>query len=208
MQVEVYNKDGKQAGSVELNDAIFAVQPNEDAMHLSVVAHLARKRQGTHKTKVRSEVSGGGRKPWKQKGRGTARAGSTRSPIWVGGGTTHGPKPHTYDLKLPKKVNRLARKSALSLRISEKNVTVVEDITLDNYKTKEITAVIQNLDLQENSLLMVVPEYNEKVYRSARNINRVDVIVADDVSTYDILSHKKILVFKGAIEIIENTLNK
>ena len=125
MLVDIYNKDGNQSGQIDLQDDIFAIEPNESAMHRAVVVHLARRRQGTRSTKTRSEVKGGGRKPWRQKGRGTARAGTIRSPIWTGGGTIHGPKPKNYDVKLPKKIGRLAKKSALSLRYAEKNLLIV-----------------------------------------------------------------------------------
>ncbi|MER3328737.1 MAG: 50S ribosomal protein L4 [Candidatus Kapaibacterium sp.] len=207
MQAEVYNKDGQSAGKIDLKSEIFGITPNEAAMHMAVVFHLANKRQGTRKTKIRSEVSGGGKKPWKQKGRGTARAGSTRSPIWVGGGTIHGPKPQLFHKKLNKKVNRLARRSALSSRIAENNYKIVEDFNLSEFKTKEIANVIKNLQLTDNSILFIIPEHNEHLYRSARNINRLHIKPADQISTYDILSHKKILLFKGSIEKIEQVLN-
>lgn len=156
MQAEVYNKDGQSAGTIDLNSEIFGITPNEAAMHTAVVFHLANKRQGTRKTKVRSEVSGGGKKPWKQKGRGTARAGSTRSPIQIGGGTIHGPKPQLFHKKMNKKVNRLARRSALSSRIAENNYKIVEDFNLNEFKTKEIATVIKNLQLNDNSILFVI----------------------------------------------------
>ncbi len=207
MQAEVYNKDGQSTGTIDLKSEIFGITPNEAAMHMAVVFHLANKRQGTRKTKIRSEVSGGGKKPWKQKGRGTARAGSTRSPIWVGGGTIHGPKPQLFHKKLNKKVNRLARRSALSSRVAENNYKIVEDFNMSEFKTKEIANVIKNLQLTDNSILFVIPEHNENLYRSARNINRLHIKPADQISTYDILSHKKILLFKGSIEKIEQVLN-
>lgn len=207
MQAEVYNKDGQSAGTIDLNSDIFGIKPNEAAMHMAVVFHLANRRQGTRKTKIRSEVSGGGKKPWKQKGRGTARAGSTRSPIWVGGGTIHGPKPQLFHKKLNKKVNRLARRSALSSRVAENNFKIVEDFNLSEFKTKEIANVIKNLQLTDNSILFIIPEHNELLYRSARNINKLHIKPAEQISTYDILSHKKILLFKGSIEKIEQVLN-
>lgn len=207
MQAEVYNREGQKAGTIDLNSDIFGIEPNEAAMHNAVVFHLANKRQGTRKTKIRSEVSGGGRKPWKQKGRGTARAGSTRSPIWVGGGTIHGPKPQLFHKKMNKKVNRLARRSALSSRIAENNYMIVEDFNLSEFKTKEIATVIKNLQLTDNSILFVIPENNEQLFRSARNINKLNIKPAEQISAYDILSHKKILFFKGSIEKIEQVLN-
>ncbi len=207
MQVELYNKDGQISGEVELDDGIFAVEPNENAMHQAVVSYLARKRQGTAKTKVKSEVRGGGKKPWRQKGRGTARAGSIRSPLWVGGGTIHGPKPHRYDVSLSKKVKRLARKSALSVRISEKNLIVLEDFKLEEYKTKEMAQIIENLKLDGQTVLMLIPDADDKLYISSRNIKKLNVTPADKINTYDILSHKKIVLFKSAVEKIVNTFS-
>lgn len=205
MQKEVLKIDGAQAGSVELSDEIFAVEPNEHAMHLAVVAYLANKRQGTHKTKTRDEVRGGGKKPWRQKGRGTARAGSTRSPIWVGGGTIHGPKPHRYTKKLSKKLKRLARKSALSLRLQENNLLIIEDFNMEDIKTRKMAEILNTLKLSEEKTLILMPEIIDNIYLSARNIPNVTVYPADKISTYDILSHKKLLLFKGALETIENT---
>lgn len=201
MLVDVINKDGQAAGQIELNDNIFAVEPNEHAMHQAVVVYLAHQRQGTHKTKLRSEVSGGGKKPWRQKGRGTARAGSTRSPIWVGGGTIHGPKPHKYKLKMPKKLARLAKKSAFSLRLREKNLQVLEDFSMSQIKTKEVAQVLKNLKVgSEKSVLMLLNGQDKNVYLSGRNIPNLTVKSCDNISTYDILRHKKIVLFKGAVE--------
>ncbi|MFP4368326.1 MAG: 50S ribosomal protein L4 [Candidatus Kapaibacterium sp.] len=207
MQVDVYNKDGQQAGTIELNDGIFAIEPNENIMHQAVVAYLANKRQGTHKTKNRSEVSGGGKKPWRQKGRGTARAGSIRSPLWVGGGTIHGPKPHKYTKKMPVKMKRLARKSAFSLRANEKNLMVVEDFTLNEIKTKNMNEILKALKIEGEKTLILLPGQNANIYLSSRNIPNVTVNSADKISTYDILSHKKLLLFKGAIENLEKSFS-
>lgn len=207
MQLELYNKDGENIGQVELNEKIFGIEPNENVMHQAVVAYLANKRQGNHKTKNRSEVAGGGRKPWRQKGRGTARAGSTRSPIWIGGGTIHGPKPHKYTTRLPKKVKRLARNSALSLRLSEKNIKVIEDFTFDEFKTKNMVNVFNNLQLNGEKTLVLLTKSDEKVYFSTRNLEKVSIQVVDKISTYDILNHSKILLFKGAVEYLNNTIN-
>ena len=207
MLVDVYTKDGQKSGQIELADDVFAIEPNEHAMHLAVVSYLANRRQGTRKTKIRSEVSGGGKKPWRQKGRGTARAGSTRSPLWVGGGTIHGPKPSIFEMKLPKKVKRLARKSAISLGAKESNLIVVEDFTMEQIKTKEMAQILKNLQLDARSTLMLLPDQNFNVYMSGRNIQRFTVGVADKISTYDILKHKKLVLFKGAIEPIVKTFN-
>lgn len=207
MLVDVYTKDGQKSGQMEIADNVFAVTPNEHAMHLAVVAYLANHRQGTRKTKIRGEVSGGGKKPWRQKGRGTARSGSSRSPVWVGGGTVHGPKPSVFDVRLPKKIKRLARKSAMSLRAQESNLIVVEDFTLDKIRTKEIAQMLKNLNLTEQSILMLLPKTDYNMYMSGRNIPKLSVNVADKISTYDILKHKKLVLFKSAVEPIVNTFN-
>lgn len=204
MKIDLYTKDGQTNGQIELQDDVFAIEPNEHAMHLSVVAYLANQRQGTHKSKTRSEISGGGKKPWRQKGRGTARSGSSRSGVWVGGGSIHGPKPHSYEIKLPKKVKRLARKSALSLRQAEQNLMVVDDFSIESVKTKTMFDVLKNLKLNDQKTLVLMPRYDVNIYLSTRNIPNVSIFPADKISTYHILSHKKLLLFKGAVEVIEN----
>ncbi|MCX6146699.1 MAG: 50S ribosomal protein L4 [Candidatus Kapabacteria bacterium] len=206
MQIEILNKSGVANGTIDLNDSIFAVEPNENAMHLAVVAYLNNQRQGTRKTKVRSEVSGGGKKPWKQKGRGTARSGSNRSPVWVGGGTIHGPKPHNYDMRLPKQISRLARKSALSLRASENNIVVVEDFNFDKPQTKEFNSFMKNIKMSGQKTLIILPDNSNNLFLSARNIPKVEVAPVASFSTYDILSSKKLLIFKGALDSIEKYL--
>ncbi len=205
MKVDVYSKSGQVSGQMELPDAIFNMEPHEHAMYLDVRAYLAHQRQGTHKSKERAEVSGGGKKPWKQKGRGTARAGSTRSPLWVGGGTVFGPRPHEYNLTVPKKVKRLARKSALTLRLRESNFVVVEDFDVAEIKTKQVAELLKALKLDGQKILHLMPAANEKLYLSCRNIDRLTTAAADKVSTYDILSNKKILVHKSAIDVIVKT---
>ena len=207
MLVDIYTKDGQVSGQIELHDDIFAIEPNENAMHQAVVAYLAHQRQGNAKTKVRSEVSGGNRKPWRQKGRGTARSGSTRSPVWVGGGTVHGPKPHDYVYKLPKKLNRLARKSAFSLRLSENNLIVVEDFTFDNIKTKQMADFLKKLNIDSDKSLILMPNPDNKVFMSGKNIPNLTIQAADKISAYDLLNHKKIVIYKGAVSCIENTFN-
>jgi large subunit ribosomal protein L4 len=205
MLIDVYSKTGQSAGTVELSDEIFAIEPNEHAMHQAVVTYLANQRQGTRKTKTRAEVSGGGKKPWRQKGRGTARSGSSRSPVWVHGGTVHGPKPTEFQMKLPKKVKRLAKASALTLRRAENNLVVIEDFQMNEIKTKNFFEVLKSLKLNEEKILVLMPEHDQNMYMSARNIPNVSIYPADKISTYDILCHKKLLVFKGAIESIEKT---
>lgn len=206
MQVDLYNKLGEVIGKVELSDEIFAIEPNEYAIHQNVVAYLAHQRQGTHKTKDRSEVSGGGKKPWRQKGRGTARAGSIRSPLWVGGGTIHGPKPHKYNLKVPIKVKRLAKKSALSIRASENNIKVLDEFNLNQFKTKEVMQLLKNLKIDGQSTLILTEDVDKFLYVSARNIPRVDVYPAEQISTYDIMTHKNIVLMRNAINKIEEIL--
>jgi len=204
MLLDLYTKEGSKNGQVELSDDVFSVEPNEHAMHTAVVTYLAHQRQGTAKTKVRSEVSGGGKKPWRQKGRGTARAGSTRSPIWVHGGTIHGPKPRTYDLKITKKMSRLAKRSALSLRAGEDNLIVIDDFNFDEIKTRLMAEILGNLNLTNQKVLILLPENNPKIYLSSRNIPKVNVKEAVKITTYDILNSNKVVVFKSAIESLQS----
>lgn len=207
MQVDLYTRDGEVSGQIEVSDNIFAVEPNEHAMHLAVVSHLASRRQGTAKTKVRSEVRGGGKKPWKQKGRGTARAGSTRSPIWVGGGTIHGPKPRKYSTKLTKKMKRLSRISAYSLRNQENNLRIVKDFDLPEIKTKEVATILKKLELEGGSTLIITGAADKNLWLSSRNIPKTNVKTFETVSTYDLLSHKKIMLLESAVKPIEETLS-
>lgn len=207
MLVDVYSKDGQQVEQIELRDDVFGIEPSEFAMQRAVVVYLAHQRSGTHSTKTRSFVSGGGRKPWRQKGRGTARAGSTRSPIWIGGGTIHGPQPHKYNLKIPKKMKQLAKKSALSLRCAENNLFIVEDFTFEEIKTKQMIEILNNLKLSGEKILVLLPNSDDKVYFSGRNIPKLTITQVDKISTYDILNHKKLLLFKGAIESLMNAFN-
>lgn len=207
MQVDLYTKDGQISGKIELPEEVFAIEPNEHAMHMSVVTYLQHQRQGTRKTKTRAEVSGGGKKPWRQKGRGTARSGSSRSPVWVGGGTVHGPKPGIRAIKITKKLNRLARKSAFSLRLQESNMMIVDDFNLNGIKTKDFFQILKNLNLSTEKTLVLTPEYNEVMYLSSRNVQNLSLHPADKVSTYDILSNKKLLIFKSSIDKIVNTFN-
>jgi large subunit ribosomal protein L4 len=207
MLIDIYNKEGKVTGQLDLSDDIFAIEPNEDAMHKSVVVYLAHQRQGTHKVKGKGEVSGGGKKPWRQKGRGTARSGSSRSPLWVGGGTVHGPHPHKYTIDLQKKVKRLAKISALSLRASEKNIVVLEDFQVEEIKTKTMADILKNLNINGMKTLILLPEIDKNMYLSARNIPNVSIYPFDKISTYDILCHKKLLMFKGTVDKLVEAFN-
>ncbi len=207
MNVPLLTQTGEQKGTIELPDAVFNIEPNEHAMYLAVRVYLAHQRQGTHKTKTRQEVSGGGRKPWRQKGRGTARAGSIRSPLWVGGGTVFGPQPHRYTITIPRKVNQLARRSALSCRAHEGNVLVVDSITLEQPKTKSMAAVMRALGLEGIKTLLLVDRFDPVVVQAARNLPYLDMMLADKVAAYHILEHRKLLFVPGAIDVLARILD-
>ena len=205
MLVNVYAKNGSVTGQVELPDEVFNVEPSEHAMYLAVKAYLANQRQGTAKTKVRAEVRGGGKKPWKQKGRGTARSGSSRSPVWVGGGTIHGPKPHLYKQYLPAQMKKLARKSALSLRVREENLLIVEGLGFDEIKTKNMVGVMKALNIDGQKSLFMLKNSDKNIVMSARNIPGVMTLPATIASTYDILNHKNIVLCKEALQDLVQT---
>lgn len=205
-KVAVYNMGGAQVGEIELSDSVFGIEPNKHVLHDAVVMQLASLRQGTHKVKNRSEVSGGGRKPWKQKGTGRARQGSIRSPQWVGGGTVFGPTPRSYAYKLPKKVRRLAIKSALSSKVMAEQIIVLDSLALDVPKTKGFMAVLNNLKVDRRALV-VLPEYNDNVALSARNIPSVKLVAADGVNVYDVLRHDKLIITKDAVQKVEEVFS-
>ncbi|RYG72780.1 50S ribosomal protein L4 [Lentibacillus lipolyticus] len=198
-KVALLNQDGTQAGDVNLNDAVFGIEPNTHVMHEAVVMQQASMRQGTHKVKNRSEVSGGGRKPWRQKGTGRARQGSTRSPQWVGGGTVFGPTPRSYSYKMPKKVRRLALKSALSSKVNENELLVLDEITINEPKTKEVTKMLAALDADAKALI-VTAEKDVNVVRSANNLPNVHVLTVEEVNVLDLLNHDKLIITKDAAE--------
>ena len=201
-KLSVLDMAGKKAGSIELNDSIFAIEPNMSAMHLVVVGYLANQRQGTQSTKTRSEVSGGGKKPWRQKGTGRARQGSTRSPQWYHGGIALGPKPRTYGISINKKVKRLAMKSALSSKVAAEEMIVLDSIALDAIKTKEMAKMFAALEANKK-VLVVLPENNEVIYKSIRNIEGAKVSTVNTLNVYDILNCDKIVVLKDAVTKIE-----
>ena len=208
MKLDVFKIDGSKSGeSVSLEKDVFGIEPNDHVIYLSVKAHLANKRQGTHKAKERNEVRGGGRKPWKQKGRGTARAGTTRSPLWVGGGTIFGPKPRDYSQSINKKVKKLARKSALSYKAKSEQIVVVEDFNFESPKTKDFVNVLKSLNLENKKTLLLTSDKLDNVYKSGRNISKVNVLEATSASTYDIVNNQVLLVQKGAIDKIVDSLN-
>jgi large subunit ribosomal protein L4 len=207
MTLDVYKIDGSLAEEkINLSDDIFAIEPNDHAIYLDVKAYLANQRQGTHKAKERGEVRGGGKKPWRQKGRGGARAGTLRSPLWVGGGTIFGPRPRDYRQKLPQKVKQLARKSALSYKAKENQIVVVEDFSFEQPKTKDFLKILENLKIAGKKVLLLTTNYDLNVYKSGRNIPKVNILEAAKASTYDVLNNQVLLMQKGAVEVIERIL--
>lgn len=200
-KVSVYNIEGNQVGELELNDAVFGVEINQHLIHKAVVSQLANKRQGTQSAKTRSEVSGGGRKPWRQKGTGHARQGSTRAPQWTGGGVVFAPKPRNYSIKLNKKEKRIALKSVLTSRVVENKFIVLDELKFDEIKTKKFQAVLNNLKV--NKALVVLGEKNDNVYLSARNIPNVQTALVNTINVYDILKYNTMIVTKDAVAAIE-----
>ena len=199
--ISVFNIEGKEVGSIELNDAVFGVNVNEHLVHMAVVAQLANKRQGTQKAKTRSEVSGGGRKPWKQKGTGHARQGSTRSPQWKGGGVVFAPTPRDYTITLNKKERRLALKSALTSRVNENKFIVVDDFKMDDIKTKKMQQTLNNLKI--NKGLVVVSEGETNTVLSTRNIKGMKTASPKTINVYDILKYNTVIASKAAVNTIE-----
>lgn len=201
-QVTVFDMTGKSVGEMTLSDAIFGIEPNTSVMHAAVVNYLANQRQGTQSTLTRSEVSGGGRKPWKQKGTGRARQGSTRAPQWTHGGSALGPKPRDYSYELPKKVKRLALKSAFSTKVADNDLIVVDNIAVEGFKTKAVVEMLSKLGADKKALI-VMPELDQKLIKSAANIPGVKTALVNTINVYDILNYDKFIVAKGALEKIE-----
>lgn len=199
--VSVYNIEGKEVGSIELNDAVFGVEVNEHLVHMAVVNQLANNRQGTQSAKTRSEVSGGGRKPWRQKGTGHARQGSTRSPQWTGGGVVFAPKPRDYSFKMNKKEKRIALLSALSSKAADNKIVVLDSFNLDEVKTKKFAEVMSNLKVDK--ALVVIEGENKNVVLSGRNIPTVKVSATNEINTYDVLKYETLVVTKAAVEKLE-----
>ena len=200
-KVSVYNMEGKEVGTIELNDAVFGVEVNEHLVHMAVVAQLANKRQGTQKAKTRSEVSGGGRKPWRQKGTGHARQGSTRSPQWTGGGVVFAPVPRDYTIRLNKKEKQAALKSALTSKVQEGNLVVVDELKFDEIKTKAFKTVMDNLNVEAG--LVVLADNDQNTVLSARNMAAVDTALTNTINTYDIMKAKKVVLTKDSVAKIE-----
>ena len=206
MKLNVINSDGGKGEAISVDKSVFGIKPNESVVHQAVIAELANSRQGTHASKNRSAVRGGGKKPWKQKGRGVARAGTNRSPIWRGGGTVFGPEPHNYKTKISKKMKRLARRSVLSDRAKNGDILVVEEISVSSYKTKDFVDFINKFDLKGKKLTVLVSSFNEDLFLSSRNIPNIYLVEATSASTYDLLDCEKLLIDKAALSILNKKL--
>lgn len=201
-KVSVFDMTGKQLADTELSDAVFGITPNKEVMHAMVVNYLANQRQGTQSTLTRTEVSGGGKKPWRQKGTGHARQGSIRAPQWVHGGVALGPKPRDYRYSLNKKVKRLAMKSALSVKLQDENLVVLDSIKMEEFKTKTVVAMLKALNI-EGKALVVMPEVDKKVIKSASNIPGIKTTLVNTLNVYDILNYDKFIVVQDAVAKIE-----
>lgn len=209
MELEVKQTNGQSSGrKVTLNKEIFGVEPNDHAIWLDVKSIQANQRQGTHKSKQRNEVSGTTKKLKRQKGTGGARAGSMKSPVFVGGGRVFGPQPRDYSFKLNKKVKRLARVSALSYKAQDNNITILENVNFSSPKTKEAVSLLKNLELTDKKVLLVTEQTNKNLFLSSRNLQRSKVVSASDINTYDILNAQNLVLTEGALPVIENILNK
>ena len=207
MKVDVYKIDGtKTKAKQELSDDIFGIEPNDHVIYLAVKSYLANQRQGTHKTKERNEVRGGGRKPWRQKGRGVARAGTIRSPLWKGGGRIFGPLPHDYNMKLSKNTKRLAKISAFTYKARQEEIMIVEDFTLENPKTREMFVILKNMNVDSKKVLLVTSELDKNIVIAGRNIPNLTVRVAKELSTYDILNCQIMLLQKSSLDKIKEVV--
>lgn len=206
MKLSIYTTEGKESGSAELRDSIFAIEPNETVIYEDVRRYMANQRQGTAKTKERGEVRGGGRKAYRQKGTGMARRGSIRSPLLKGGGTVFGPRPRVHNVKMTKKMRKLARKSALSLKASDEAIIVVEDFTYEAPKTSHIADMLEALDIDDKKVLLLTADTDINVYKSARNIPGVQVLEGNKATTYQILDADVLLIQKGAVDVLQQSI--
>ena len=205
MELQVLNNQGKKTSTIKVDEAIFGLTPNKDAVHRSVLSEMANSRQGTHSTKSRGMVRGGGKKPWKQKGRGVARAGTNRSPIWRGGGTVFGPEPHKYEYNLPKKIKRLARKSVLSQKIKDEKLIVIDDFNVKKIKTKKVCQLLKKLKI-DGKVLFLSSDIDENLFLSLRNIPNIALLKAINASTYDLIDSDFILIDKKGLESLNEGL--
>ena len=208
MELAVYNKSGKATSKkISLSKEIYAIEPNDHAIYMDVKLYLANQRQGTHKAKERAEITGSTRKIKKQKGTGTARAGSIKNPLFKGGGRVFGPRPRNYSFSLNKKLRKLARKSALTYKANDKEITILEDLKFDQPKTKDFLSLMENLKMTDSKTLFVISDNDKNVYLSARNIQAARIMPANQLTTYDILKAQRLVIAEGAIEKIENLFN-
>ena len=206
MDISIHNSSGEIVSKVRLSDSVFKIKPNDDVIFRAVMSENTNSRQGTSSTKTRSEVSGGGKKPWKQKGRGAARAGTIRSPLWKGGGITHGPKPKNYKYDLPKKMKQLARRSVLSQRIKDKQIIVVDELKFDTPKTKNFLKLMISLGINDKKVAFFPEKNSDVVFKSARNLPNVTIIVSKNASTYDLLDAEVLLFDKEGIKALNKQL--
>ena len=205
MELQILNNQGKKTSTIKVDEAIFGLTPNKDAVHRSVLSEMANSRQGTHSTKSRGMVRGGGKKPWKQKGRGVARAGTNRSPIWRGGGTVFGPEPHKYEYNLPKKIKRLARRSVLSQKIKDEKLIVIDEFNVKKIKTKKICQLLQKLKI-DGKVLFLSSDIDENLFLSLRNLPNLALLKAINASTYDLIDSDFILIDKKGLESLNEGL--
>ena len=206
MELQVIKSNGNKASKIMVDASVFDVKPNRDAVHRAILSEMTNSRQGTHGSKSRGMVRGGGKKPWKQKGRGVARAGTTRSPLWRGGGTVFGPQPHQYEYKLPKKIKRLARRSILSEKLQNKKIIVLNEFGIDEPKTKKTKDLLVNLDVQEKKVLVLTGDLTENLILSMRNIPNIALLDAVTASAYDLLDSEIILIDQKGLEMLNNGL--
>lgn len=206
MELQVIKLNGNKASKIKIDASVFDVKPNRDAVHRAILSEMTNSRQGTHGSKSRGMVRGGGKKPWKQKGRGVARAGTTRSPLWRGGGTVFGPQPHQYEYKLPKKIKRLARRSILSEKLQNKKIIVLNEFGIDEPKTKKAKDLLVNLDVQEKKILVLTGNLTENLIFSMRNIPNIALLDAMTASAYDLLDSEIILIDQKGLEMLNDGL--
>ena len=206
MKFNILKQDGTKGSSITVDDSVFAIEPNNGVVHQAVVTELANGRQGTHSTKNRSEVRGGGKKPWKQKGRGVARAGTIRSPIWKGGGVVFGPEPHKYNKKISKKMRQLARRSVLSSKAKNGEIIILEDISISAPKTKDFSELLKKLNLSGKKITILVAGYSDDLFLAVRNIPNIYLVEATSASTYDLLDCETLLFDKAGLSLINNQL--
>jgi large subunit ribosomal protein L4 len=205
MELQVLNKEGKKSSKIKVDKSVFGLVPNKDAVFRAVMAEMANSRQGTHSSKSRGMVRGGGKKPWKQKGRGVARAGTNRSPIWRGGGVVFGPEPHKYEYNLPKKIKRLARRSVLSQKLNDKQLIILDEFDVKKVKTKNICKLLEKLKI-DGKILFLISEFDDNLFLSLRNIPNLAMLKANNASTYDLIDSDFILIDKKAIESLNKGL--